>query len=39
MFWRTDLNDQLQEMAGIQDDTEIISHQEMMAMYRKVKKS
>ena len=39
MFRRTDLTDQLQEMAGIQADTEIITHQKMMAMYRKVKKS
>lgn len=38
MFRRTDLTDQLQELAGIQVDTEIISHQKMMAMYRKVKK-
>ena len=39
MFRRTELTDQMQELAGIQADTEIISHQKMMAMYRKVKKS
>ncbi len=39
MFRRTDLTDQLQELAGIQVDTEIITHQKMMAMYRKVNKS
>ena len=39
MFRRTELTDQLQELAGIQADTEIITHQKMMAMYRKVKKS
>ncbi len=38
MFQRTELTDRLQELAGIQANTEIISHQKMMAMYRKVKK-
>ena len=38
MFQRTELTDQLQELAGIQANTEIISHQKMMAIYRKVKK-
>ena len=38
MFRRTQLTDQLQELAGIQANTEIISHQRMAAIYRKVKK-
>lgn len=38
MFRRTELTDQLQELAGIQANTEIISHQKMTAIYRKVKK-
>lgn len=38
MFRRTELTDQLQELAGIQVNTEIISHQWMKAAYRKVKK-
>ena len=39
MFRRTDLTGQLLEIAAIRVDTEIITHQKMMAMYRKVKKS
>lgn len=38
MFRRTQLTDQLQQLAGIQANTEIISHQKMTAIYRKVKK-
>lgn len=38
MYRRTQLTDQLQELAGIQANTEIISHQRMAAIYRKVKK-
>lgn len=38
MYRRTRLTDQMQELAGIQVNTQIISHQKMMAAYRKVKK-
>lgn len=38
MYRRTALTDQLQQHAGIQANTEIITHRTMTVIYRKVKK-